>query len=217
MSPFKKLLSILSERFSLVKTTVFLSNTEFYEQNFSGLSYSSTIIEDKLFEGCRFINSNFSESQFIRCKFVDCEFNNCNLSAVQFKASLFNDIIFFESKVTGVNWTMLNWPQIRLSTPFQFYNSIISHSSFYGLELQELVVETCIAHDVDFREADLRRANFKLTDLENSQFVHTKLYAADFTDAHSYSIDPTQNDIRKSKFSLPDAIHLLDGFDIQIS
>jgi uncharacterized protein YjbI with pentapeptide repeats len=111
---------------------------------------------------------------------------------------------------------MLNWPHIRLSSPFQFYNSIISHSSFYSLELQELVIEACIAHDVDFREADLRRANFKLTDFEKSQFVRTKLYAADFTEAHSYSIDPTQNDIRKAKFSLPDAIHLLDGFDIQI-
>ena len=111
---------------------------------------------------------------------------------------------------------MLNWPHIRLSSPFHFYKSIISHSSFYGLELPELVIEACIAHDVDFREADLRRANFKLTDLEQSQFVHTKLYAADFTEAYSYSIDPTQNDIRKATFSLPDAMHLLDGFDIQI-
>jgi len=77
--------------------------------------------------------------------------------------------------------------------------------------------EACIAHDVDFREAVLSRANFKLTDFEKSQFVHTKLCAADFTEAHSYSIDPTQNDIKKAKFSLPDAIHLLDGFDIQIT
>lgn len=200
-----------------MNTTVFSNKTEFYEQNFFSLSHPSTIIEDKLFEGCQFINANFSESQFIRCKFVDCEFNNCNLSAVQFKASLFNNVTFFESKVIGVNWTMLNWPLIRLSIPFQFYSSIISHSSFYGLELQELVIEACIAHDVDFREADLRRANFKLTDLEKSQFVHTKLNSADFTEAQSYSIDPTENDIRKAKFSLPDAIHLLDGFDIQIS
>ena len=200
-----------------MNTTVFSNNTEFYEQNFSSLSHPSTIIEDKLFEQCQFINANFSESQFIRCKFVDCEFNNCNLSAVKFKASLFNNVTFFESKVIGVNWTMLNWPLIRLSSPFHFYNSILSHSSFYGLELQELVIEACIAHDVDFREADLRRANFKLTDFEKSQFVHTKLNAADFTEAHSYSIDPTKNEIRKAKFSLPDAIHLLDGFDIQIS
>lgn len=199
-----------------MKATDFSNNSEFYEQSFSSLNYPSTIIEDKLFEGCRFSNANFSESQFIRCKFVDCEFNNCNLSVVQFKACLFNHIIFFESKVTGVNWTMLNWPHIRLSSPFEFYNSMISHSSFYGLELQELVIEACIAHDVDFREADLRRANFKLTDFEKSQFVHTKLYAADFTEAHSYSIDPTQNDIRKAKFSLPEALHLLDGFELQI-
>jgi len=195
-----------------------LGNTykAFYEQNISGLNCPSSIIEDKLFEGCRFINVNFFESQFNRCKFIDCEFNNCNLSAAQFKASSLSTVTFFESKVTGVNWAMLNWPHIRLSSPFQFYNSIISYSSFYGLELQELVIEACIAHEVDFREADLRRANFKLTDLEKSQFVHTKLYAADFTEAHSYSIDPSQNDIRKAKFSLPDAIHLLDGFDIEI-
>lgn len=199
-----------------MNATVFSRKSEFYEQNFSRLSCPSITVEDKLFEGCRFIDATFSESQFIRCKFVDCEFNNCNLSAVQFKSSSFNNITFFESKATGINWTMLNWPHIRLSCPFQFYNSIISHSSFYGLELDELIIEACIAHDVDFREASLRRANFKRTDFEKSQFVHANLYAADFTEAHSYSIDPTQNNIKKAKFSLPDAIHLLDGFEIQI-
>lgn len=200
-----------------MKTTAFSNNTEFYEQNFSCLNYPSTLIEDKLFERCQFNSVNFSESQFIRCKFVDCEFNNCNLCAVQFKSSSFNNTAFFESKATGINWTLLNWSHIRLSNPFQFYNSIISHSSFYGLKLQELVIEGCIAHDVDFREADLRRANLKSTDFENSQFVHTMLYAADFTEAHSYSIDPMQNDIKKAKFSLPDAIHLLDCFEIEIT
>lgn len=74
----------------------------------------------------------------------------------------------------------------------------------------------CIAHEVDLREAGLKHANLKHTDFEKIQFVHTKLYAADFTEAYSYSINPTQNDIRKGKFSLPDAIHLLDGFDIQV-
>lgn len=104
-----------------MKATVFSGNTEFYEKKFSGLSHPSTIIEEKLFEGCQFISTTFSEYQFVRCKFVDCEFNNCNLSAVQFKASLFNNVTFFESKVTGVNWTMLNWPHIRLHSPFQFF------------------------------------------------------------------------------------------------
>jgi fluoroquinolone resistance protein len=205
-----------NERLYSVDTTVFSNATEFHEQNFSNFSYSSAMIEGKLFEGCRFVHVNFSESQFIRCKFVDCEFNHCNLSTAQFKGSSFNNVTFYESKVIGINWTILNWPHIRLSSPFQFYNSIISHSSFYSLELPELVIEACVAHDVDFREADLRNATFTRTDLEKSQFIHTKLHGADFTEAYAYSIDPTQNDIRKAKFSLPDAIHLLDGFDIQI-
>lgn len=198
-------------------TTIFSKKSEFYDLSFSDLNCPSIIVEDKIFDSCKFINANFPESQFIRCKFVDSEFDNCDLSAAQFKSSSLNNITFVESKATGINWTMLNWPRVQLSSPFQFYNSIISYSSFYSLDLPELVIEACIAHDVDFREANLQRANFHLTDFEHSQFVNTNLSEADFTEAHSYSIDPNQNHIKRAKFSLPDAIHLLDGFDINIT
>ena len=100
--------------------TVFSKKLFFFNDfSFSSFSYPFIIVEDKLFEGCRFINVNLSESQFIRCKFVDCAFDNSNLSAAQFSSSSFNNIIFFESKATGINWTMLNWPHIWLSSPFQ--------------------------------------------------------------------------------------------------
>lgn len=194
-----------------------LKESEFYSVVFSDIDYPSALIQNKVFEECQFIDANFSETQFVRCKFIGCEFKNCNLSAAQFDDATFNDVIFTESKIIGINWTKLRWPIINISLPFQFYKSNLSHSSFYGLELKEIIIEECIVHDVDFRTADLTGSSFILTDLKQSQFVHTKLCAVDFTDAINYQIDPRENDIRKAKFSLPDAIHLLDSFDIEIN
>lgn len=194
----------------------FFKRNELYDATFSDLHYPSATIQNKVFENCKFINANFTEAKFIGCKFVDCEFKSCNLSAAQFDDSSFSEVTFYESKIIGVNWTKLKWPAIKLSSPFQFYKSNISHSSFYSLELRELIIEACKAHDVDFRTADLTDANFVLTDFERSQFMHTTLYSADFTDAINYHIDPNKNDIRKAKFSMPDVINLLHHFEIEI-
>jgi len=195
----------------------FSKKNEYYDHRFSNLNIPNIIVEKKRFEGCHFINVNLSESKLIRCKFVNCEFVNCNLSTVEFDASTLTEITFSESKTMGINWTKLNWPHIKLHSSLQFYKSILNHSGFYGLELKELVIEECTAHDVDFRTADLSYADFRLTDFEKSQFVNTNLYAADLTEAYNYRIDPTQNNIRRAKFSLPDAIHLLDAFDIEVN
>ena len=85
------------------------------------------------------------------------------------------------------------------------------------MNLQEIIIEECKAHDVDFREANLSNGSFIETDFERSMFMHTKLNSADFTDAINYNINPNENDIRKGKFSLPDAIALLNGFEIEIT
>ncbi len=68
--------------------------------------------------------------------------------------------------------------------------------------------------DVDFRETDLAQANFKGTDLADSLFVATDLTEADLSQARNYRIDPSQNIVKKAKFSLPEAMSLLYGLDI---
>ena len=196
--------------------TDIVNQEEFYDASFADLKLEKTKLQNKIFENCRFINCNFSETQFISCKFVDCEFKSCNLSSAQFDNSSFSEVVFYESKAIGINWTKLKWPSIKLSSPFQFYKSNISHSSFYGLDLLEVVIKECKAYEVDFRDADFTGANFSLTDFERSLFMHTKLYSADFSDAINYNIDPNENDIRKAKFTMPDVINLLHAFDIEI-
>jgi uncharacterized protein YjbI with pentapeptide repeats len=115
-----------------------------------------------------------------------------------------------------VNWTQVAWPQIKLTSPLKFYKSNISHSSFYELELAEIVVEECKAHEVDFREGDFSHGNFSGADLQGSLFMHTKLNSADFCEAVNYQIDPQQNNIKKARFSMPEAMNLLNSFEIEI-
>ena len=68
--------------------------------------------------------------------------------------------------------------------------------------------------DVDFRETDLSQADFAGTNLCDSLFLATDLTEADLSQARNYQIDPSQNTVRKAKFSLPEAMSLLYGLDI---
>ncbi|WP_238400459.1 pentapeptide repeat-containing protein [Legionella bononiensis] len=193
-----------------------LNQDEFYELTYSNLKLDNKVIEHKLFEQCTFKQSSFIETNFISCKFVDCEFSSCNLSSAQFKNTALNEIVFEECKMIGINWTQAKWPLIKLSSPIKFYKSNISHSSFFELELRDLVIEECKAHDADFRGCDLSNGVFILTDFQGSQFMHTTLYSADFTDAINYAINPIENNIRKGKYSMPDAMNLLNYFEIEL-
>ncbi|WP_423202849.1 pentapeptide repeat-containing protein [Legionella busanensis] len=197
------------------ETTIF-NQQEFYNYKFSDLTLEKTELENKVFENCKFEKSNFSEAKFTSCKFVDCEFVSCNLSAIELNNTSFSETLFADCKLMGINWTKVKWPLIKLTSPIQFYRSNISYSSFYGLDLKEIIIEECIAHDVDFREGNFSNGNFTLTDFENSLFMHTKLHAASFIEAINYSINPIDNDIRKGKFSVPEVLNLLHAFQIEI-
>ena len=142
---------------------------------------------------------------------------HCDLSLSKFPGCKFSEVSFKNSKVVGINWTELSWPQIKLASPLYFYSSNISHSSFYGLELADLIIDDCKVHDVDFRESNLTHASFIGSDLQNSLFMHTNLKHADFTNAINYSIDIQCNIITKASFSFPDVIALLNHLDIKIN
>ena len=93
---------------------------------------------------------------------------------------------------------------------------MINHGTFIGLELKAIQIKNCIAHEVDFREADLSKANFEGTDLSGSLFNNTNLTEADLGQARNYQIDPGMNILKQAKFSLPEAMGLLYSMDIVI-
>lgn len=189
---------------------------EFFSQHFIELNLSNQVFDSVEFEDCTFKECNFSDATFRQCKFIDCTFVKCNLSLVKIAYSTFTDIIFESCKVIGIDWTKANWPNLALFSPIKFHQCILNDSSFFGLNLQEIVVEECKAHHVDFRDGDFTQASFSGTDLLECLFNKTNLSGVNFVDAVNYHIDIYNNNINKAKFSRYEAVSLLDSLDIEL-
>ena len=192
------------------------SQKEYFDKTFRGVDLAQKNVSEKTFEKCKFVKCNLNETNFRKCKFCDCEFISSNLSVMKIKDCTFSDVVYESSKIIGVNWTDAAWPQIKLTCAVGFFKCDISHSTFLGLNLREINIVECRAHDVDFREANLAHAHLTCSDFEGSMFVNSDLTKADFTFAENYRIDVSLNKIKGAKFMLPEAIALLDGLDIEL-
>lgn len=186
-------------------------------QTFTHIVLEETWLKQITFQHCQFKQCKFLGVMFDKVIFIDCDFESCDLSLSKFTGCKLSEVSFKNSKLIGINWTQLNWPLIKLTSPLYFYQSNISHSSFYELDLADLIVEDCKAHEVDFREANLNRACFMGSDLQHSLFMHTNLKHANFINATNYSIDIQQNILTHASFSFPDVIGLLNHLNINIS
>lgn len=193
-----------------------LVEKEYQSERFKGLDFSNQEIAAIEFDDCQFEQCNFSEATLRRCKFVDCDFLGCNLSNVQLEYSKFSEVCFRDSKLIGIDWTKVAWPKFIFASPIKFYQSILNDSSFNGLVLQELVLEECKVHHVDFRDGDFTLANFTYTDLTASLFAKTNLTSADFSEASNYDINIFNNIIKKATFSRYEVIRLLDSLEIEL-
>ncbi len=193
-----------------------IKNSEHFSQVFNSLNLSYKKIESMIFEDCTFNKCNFSEAVLSESKFIDCEFSKCNLSIVKVEFSKFSDVVFNECKIIGVDWTTASWPNIKLCSQIKFYKCIINDSIFFGLNLAEIVIEECKAHDVDFRDGNFSDSDFSHTDFQGSMFNQTNLSGANFIEAINYNIDINFNNISKAKFSRYEAIKLLDSLDIEL-
>ena len=192
------------------------SQATFENKFFQDTSCKEETITNKVFDHCQFKKVRFDNSHFKQCHWIDCEIEACNLSMVAFEQCRFDDVIFSDSKLIGVDWTRVKWPSIRLASPLKFYQSDLSCCNFFALMFPEILMEACKLHGVDFREATLSEASFVGSDFKDSLLMHTDLSGADFTDAINYFINPFDNTIRGAKFSMPDAMNLLNGFEIEI-
>ncbi|MFC1589386.1 pentapeptide repeat-containing protein [Pseudomonadota bacterium] len=193
-----------------------LDKTEYLSKSFNGLCLTSENISSKKFDSCTFKDCDFSEANLNDSKFIDCTFIKCNLSIAKIDNCKFSDVVFEECKLIGIDWISVAWPQIALCSPVKFYKCIINDCIFFGLSLEELVIEQCKAHDVDFREGNFTDSNFTYTDFSNSMFNKTNLTGVNFTEAFNYNIDIHFNEIKRAQFSRHEAIRLLDSLDIEL-
>lgn len=190
------------------------SNSEYQSQKFKNLQLKNITLQNVEFVGCTFTKSVLRECSFLFCGFHECLFHNCDLSLSNVRGSVFNQTRFEDSQLIGINWTESAWGKSRLSRPVEFVNSALNHSTFVNLNLKLVTLTGCSVREVDFSDADLTQANCSKSDFSNSRFNHTNLTEADFSGATNYTIAPNDNILKKTKFSLPEAMALLYGLDI---
>jgi fluoroquinolone resistance protein len=181
----------------------------YYQEKFNHLSLTREKFDSLSFEECEFTGCQFIECHFALSRFLNCIFNACILSAVVAKDSRFDEVQFNGCKVIGMDWTLAY--KVR---DLQFMQSQINYSNFRFLKLAKIKIVKCEAKEVDFIETDLSGGEFQETDFEKSRFFKTDLTRANFKGARNYFIDPRNNTLKKTVFSMPEAMGLLHGLDI---
>jgi len=182
------------------------------DQEFKNENYTVDFLTIGEYENCNFLNCNFLESELSEILFVDCSFKNSDLSNAKLRNTSFQNAEFEECKMLGLHFEECN--------PFLFAvrcnSSILNFSSFFKVSLKNTGLTNCQLQDVDFTEADCSHVNFGGSDCLSANFFQTNLQAADFRSSINFSIDPTQNRLKKAKFSINNLQGLLHSFSLEV-
>ncbi|OEU73632.1 MAG: hypothetical protein BA874_02320 [Desulfuromonadales bacterium C00003068] len=176
---------------------------------FKNIQLNDGEIIDTEFYCCRFTECNFSRTTFRKCRFEDCVFTECNLSLIIPKYSSFVDVDFKNSKAIGINWS-----EAAIPLSVNFHSCAIDSSSFFNLNISQIIIKNCSSREVDFTEANLTKGDLTATDFLNSRFSKTNLTRSDLRNAINYDINPEYNLLKKTRFSTPEVISLLSALDI---
>ncbi len=187
------------------------TKSTYYKDRFTTHSLTAENIEKVTFDECTFIDCRFVDCKFEKCVFIECEFQQSVISAIDPVSSRFLRPKFNRCKVIGIDWSKIN----KLENA-SFIECQLDYSNFSSLQIPRTKMIKCSAKEVRFTETDLSDGVFTDTDFQGSTFFKTNLSHADFRGAKNYSIDVSNNVIKKARFTLPEALSLLYGLDIEI-
>lgn len=180
------------------------------EKVFKSENFTRISLENQIFNSCIFTSCDFSESILRSAKFSSCVFKNCNLSLPKLDNSRFQDVQFVDCKIVGAEFFKCEKAFFSVS----FKKCLLSYCNFSDLNMKNIHFEGSKIQESHFTNTALNGADFADTDLSGTVFHNCDLSKADFSKAFRYCIDPQTNKIKKAKFSLPEAVGLLRGFDI---
>lgn len=185
---------------------------EYYRSTFTNIQLPPIGISLKIFEQCQFNYCKFLSSNITDCQFIDCTFNNSLLTGTNFSAATISGVKFKDSKVDGINWT-----NIGTIIDLKFFRCNLDYANFNQLDLKHTVITHSTARHSKFIETNLSESNLRYTDFQDALFHQTNLSRADLRHSTGYLIDIRNNNLSKTKLSLPEAINLLQPFDLDIT
>ena len=198
------------------KQTFNLDQTSYYLAEFTDLDLSGHDLSGFEFEACTFVDGNFSAATLRNFRFIECSFSGCNFNNSKLPSSRLRDAVFERCKMMEINWTLLEWSRLMTTAELTLRECVLSDGVFFGLRLDEIIMQSCKAHRVDLREASLRNADLTFTDFTEAKFGRSNLTNADFSEATAFDIDVLNNEMKGSKFSRFEAARLLFGLDIEV-
>lgn len=166
-------------------------------------------LEDVVFYRCVFNNISFQSKRLSECVFDECSFVQCNLSLVEIAGSVFTDVRFSECKLLGVNWSGTGG---FLTASYD--GCIMENNLFADMNLSKFRFTGCRLTNAAFSNTKLQKAVFDECDLAQCQFHNVDLTCADFRTSRNYYMNAESNVLRKTRFSLPEAVSLLANLDI---
>lgn len=182
------------------------------EQVFKSQNFSKQSLEGHTFTSCSFYSCDFSESILRNAKFCGCTLTNCNLSLPKLEGCRFQETQFIECKIVGAEFFKC---EKTFFSPL-FKKCLLQYCNFSDLSMKQISFVKSKLQENYFTNTALNGADFTEVDLTETIFHNCDLSEADLSTATRYNIDPKTNKIKNAKFSLPEAVGLLRGFDIII-
>ena len=161
------------------------SAAEYDNELFGRDSVWPELLEGIDFTDCQFIGCELRSVRLRRCRFFDCRFERVDASAADWTDSTLRGATFYDSKLLGINWTLL---QSLSATRWE--RSLLDDGCFQALELEAAEWLDCSAREVDFSECRLKKARFTGTQLDGASFNGADLTQADFTRATGLLLQP---------------------------
>jgi uncharacterized protein YjbI with pentapeptide repeats len=164
------------------------------------------------FNSCELINTDFNHAVLSDYEFSDCTFVGCDLSMAIIEDTVFNSVTFIDCKMLGLDFTKVS----KFLFSVKFERCILDYILFNKNLLKKTCFSMCSIKEATFVDCIMEEAKFLQCNLQETRFEGCDLRKADFSSATGYVINPQLNKIKKAKFSYPDLLVLLDGFDIII-
>lgn len=185
-------------------------------ERIEALRHEGGSLADEEYSECAFHRCDFSGLAMRNVKFINCVFEDCALRNITFQECSLLNGTFRRCSLVGLDWSTVRRHGARLPLLVEVRECSVKYNTFIDLGLAKAVFAGSALHECYFQDCALKQADFRNCDLLKTTFLNCDLSKADFRDARNYGINVLSNRVAKAKFSQPDVVGLLGGFDIII-
>ena len=166
----------------------------FSKLELAGEELSGLLLEDCLFQSCR-----FTELSLVNCRFSGCRFVDCKVAAPKLRGCQMFSCDFENCALSGVDWSAL-LDERKREMGFLPFDSLsgcsLRHCVFFGLDLKSFNFSRTDLSGSVFDGCHLEGASFQECRLGGTSFAQNDLSGADFRGAEEYFFSLESNRVK---------------------